>query len=198
MSHLMQPDIWSIVTAANIIYTNLNFLSDATRAVARESLVQGSRFCMNLTASTWLLQPAYKSLLVDLLPMVDVLFGNEKEAITWASTEGWDTTDVAFIALRLSLVPCQKGRKRTVVITQGPEDTIVAVNGHVSTHRTLPIETKCIVDTTGAGDSYAGGFLAALWKGLSLDDCCKAGAYAAFTIIQHRGCTFAPAPLYTW
>lgn len=198
LQHLMQPEIWHMVSSARIIYTNLNFLPDAIRAVARESSTRGTWFCINLTAPFWLQQQSYKSLLADLLPIVDVLFGNEKEAITWATTEGWDTADIVFIALRLSLVPSMKSRKRIVVITQGSENTIVGLNGHISIYPIVPLESELVVDTTGAGDSYAGGFLAALWKGRDLSDCCKAGAYAASVIIQHRGCTFGSAQPYAW
>ena len=50
--------------------------------------------------------------------MVDFLFCNETEAATFAETEGWETTDLKFIATRLSLVPMAKPGQRTVVITQ--------------------------------------------------------------------------------
>merc|ERR1719265_951308 len=105
-------------------------------------------------------------------------------------------TDVAFIATRLSLIPTTKSRPRTVVITQGCDPTIVAINGHVSLHPILALPKEKLVDTNGAGDSYVGGFLAALSKGLPIDACCKAGAYAASVIVQHSGCTFPATPDY--
>merc|ERR1711972_1252630 len=120
------------------------------------------------------------------------------EAQTWAETEGWETTDVAFIATRLSLIPSAKSRKRTVVITQGADPTIVAINGHVTAHPILALAKEKLIDTNGAGDAYVGGFLAGLSKGLSMDACCKAGAYAASVIVQHSGCTYPEKPVFSF
>lgn len=45
--------------------------------------------------------PPFKKTLMDALPYVDFLFGNETEARTFAETENWDTTDVGEIARRV-------------------------------------------------------------------------------------------------
>merc|ERR1712193_242168 len=111
-----------------------------------------------------------------------------------ADSEGWDTKDVAFIATRLSLIPSAKSRKRTVVITQGADPTIVAINGQVKQYPILALPKEKLVDTNGAGDAYVGGFLAALSKDLPVADCCKAGAYAASVIVQNSGCTYPATP----
>ena len=44
--------------------------------------------------------PPFKKTLMDAMPYVDFLFGNETEARAFAKTEGWDTEDVAEIALK--------------------------------------------------------------------------------------------------
>jgi sugar/nucleoside kinase (ribokinase family) len=49
--------------------------------------------------------PPFKKTLMDALPYVDFLFGNENEAATFADTENWGTSDIAEIALRVS--PCK-------------------------------------------------------------------------------------------
>merc|ERR550537_818659 len=113
-----------------------------------------------------------------------------------ANVEGWDTTDLKFIATRLSLVRSDKSRKRTVVVTQGVNPTIVAINGHVTEYPVVALPKESLVDTNGAGDAYVGGFLAALSKGLDMAQCTRAGAYAASVIVQHSGCTFPAAPDY--
>merc|ERR1712194_564334 len=61
-----------------------------------------------------------------------------------------------FIATRLSLIPSVKGRKRTVVITNGADDTIVCVNGTCTKHPIVKLAKEKLVDTNGAGDSYVG------------------------------------------
>merc|ERR1719482_890296 len=134
--------------------------------------------------------PPFKAVLDETMPYVDFLFGNETEAQTWADVSGWDCSDIEFIATRLSLIPTAKSRKRTVVITQGKDPTIVAINGHVQTFAITPLDPAKIVDTNGAGDVYVGGFLAALSKGQDIAQCCKAGSYSAGVIVQHDGTQF--------
>merc|ERR1719440_2315337 len=132
------------------------------------------------------------------MPYIDFLFGNETEAKTWAETEGWETDDVAFIATRLSLIPSKKSTKRTVVITQGCDPTIVAVNGQVKEYPVIVLPKEKLVDTNGAGDSYVGGFLAGLCMGKPIAECCKGGAYAASVIVQQSGCQFPGKPEFTF
>lgn len=50
--------------------------------------------------------PPFKKTLMDAMPYVDFLFGNETEARAFAKSEGWETEDVAEIALKVcSLLP---------------------------------------------------------------------------------------------
>jgi len=152
--------------------------------------------------------PPFHAVIVELLPKVDFLFGNETEAQAWAESEGWETKDVAFIATRLSLIPSDeskkrkrsdesKKRKRTVVITQGADPTIVAVNGHVKSYPIIALPKEKLIDTNGAGDSFVGGFLAALSLGKDIEACCKAGSYAASIVVQNSGCTYPEKPDYS-
>merc|ERR1712226_1304801 len=133
--------------------------------------------------------PPFRACLEKTLPNCDFLFGNETEALAYAEAVGWETTNVEFIATRLSLVPMHvkggQSRKRTVVITQGCEPTVVAVNGKVTLHAINKLDSAKIVDTNGAGDAFVGGFLAALSKGKDVAECCKAGNHSASIIIQH-------------
>ena len=46
--------------------------------------------------------PPFKATLLEALPYVDFLFGNETEAATFAETEGWETKDVSEIALKVN------------------------------------------------------------------------------------------------
>lgn len=47
--------------------------------------------------------PPFKKTLMNALPYVDFLFGNENEAATFAESENWGTSDIAEIALRVRL-----------------------------------------------------------------------------------------------
>merc|ERR1719160_1151159 len=128
-------------------------------------LKRNGLYCLNLSAPFIMQVPPFKAVVSELLPYVDFLFGNETEFQTWADVEGWETKDLQFVATRLSLVPSVKGRKRTVVCTQGTEPTIVCINGICTKYPVVPLAPEKVVDTNGAGDAYVGGFLAALAKG---------------------------------
>jgi len=198
-SHCEAPENWKVVEGAKIVYSAGFFATVSPQAIklaSQQKAKDGGIYCMNLSAPFLMQVPPFKAVFVETMPYVDFLFGNETEALTWAETEGWDTTDIEFIALRLSLIPSAKSQKRTVVITQGADDTVVAINGHVNKYPVIVLPREKLVDTNGAGDSYVGGFLAGLSKGLPIDTCCKAGAYAASVIVQQSGCTFPAKPDY--
>lgn len=58
----------------------------------------------------------------------------------------------------------------------------------------LDIDQNDIVDTNGAGDAFVGGFLSALVQEQMLEECIRAGHYAAHVIIRRVGCTFPEKP----
>jgi adenosine kinase len=88
-------------------------------------------------------------------------------------------------------------RPRTVVFTQGSKSTIVAQNGIVTEYSVTQITAAQLVDTNGAGDAFVGGFLAQLSGGKAIEECVKAGHWAAGVVIQRSGCTFPAKCEYT-
>merc|ERR1711904_360743 len=175
VEHLKAPENWKILEAAKIVYSAGFFITvspDSMRAACAEAAKSNKTYCVNLSAPFLMMVPPFKALFVELMPTVDFLFGNETEAQTWADSEGWDTKDVAFIATRLSLIPSVKDKKRTVVITQGCDPTIVAIGGHVKEYPIIALPKEKLIDTNGAGDAFVGGFLAALSKDKSIEECC--------------------------
>mmetsp|Transcript_29809 Transcript_29809/g.85553 ORF Transcript_29809/g.85553 Transcript_29809/m.85553 type:complete len:342 (-) Transcript_29809:28-1053(-) len=198
--HLQAPEHWKILTEAKIIYSAGFFITvspESIKLASEEAMKTGALYCMNLSAEFICQVPPFRKVLNETLPLVDILFGNETEAAAFAGgEEGWDPKDIVDVAKRLSLIPTNKKQPRTVVITQGKDPTLVAVNGEVTEHPIIPLPKEQLVDTNGAGDSYVGGFLAGLSKGLPLDKCCKAGAHAASIIVQHSGCTYPEKPGY--
>ena len=58
-------------------------------------------------------------------------------------------------------IDCKNG-ERVVVITSGPRPTVIATRHFCRTVNVLPIDQELIIDTTGAGDAFCGGFLASL------------------------------------
>jgi adenosine kinase len=105
---------------------------------------------------------------------VQILFANEHELLSLYQTADFDTA-LGLLRGENLLAAVTRSEKGCVVI-QG--ETSVAVPA-------FPIEN--LVDTTGAGDLFAAGFLAGLTKNKDLATCAKLGALAAAEIIQHIG-----------
>ena len=105
---------------------------------------------------------------------IDILFANEAEIVMLAGEAEFDAA-VAAIAPK---VP-------TLVVTRS-EHGAVAVRGEERAQVAAePIER--LVDTTGAGDLFAAGFLAGEARGLPLEQSLKLGAICAAEVIQHYG-----------
>ncbi len=63
----------------------------------------------------------------------------------------------------------------------------------------ITLEREKLVDTNGAGDAFVGGFLSQLVAGKDVQECCRAGNFAAHVVIQRSGCTFPEKPTgFTW
>jgi sugar/nucleoside kinase (ribokinase family) len=105
---------------------------------------------------------------------VDLLFMNDHEAL--------QLTEERELGKALDLL---SAKVRTLVITRG-------ANGALGVEKGEKIEIPAahvaeVVDTTGAGDLFAAGFLAARCRGRGLRSCLEAGAVAAAEIISHYG-----------
>ena len=106
--------------------------------------------------------------------VVDILFANEDEAKLLAGTTDLNGA-TAMLATKVS----------TLIVTRGPAGAIAIENGQHVAINAAPV-TK-IVDTTGAGDLFAAGFLAARCRSHALQRCLEAGAQAAAEVISHFG-----------
>lgn len=195
-SHLEVPANWALVEKAHYFYVAgfpLTVCPDAMLMVAQYAAANDKMFSMNLSAP--FLCSFFKEPMSKLLPYVDILFGNEGEAMAFSESFGLGLTDVEQIALRIARFPKENGKRgRIVVITQGAEPTIIVREGQVLLFPVIPIDPKDIVDTNGAGDAFVGGFLSQLVQGGSVEDCLRAANYAANFIIQRLGCSLPDKP----
>lgn len=71
---------------------------------------------------------------------------------------------------------------------------MVARDGRVVVYPVNKLSSSLLVDTNGAGDAFVGGFLAGLATESSIDECVRAGHYAARVVIQNSGCVFPAQP----
>lgn len=114
-----------------------------------------------------------------------------QEAEAFATAFNIDSTDLQQIALKISTMPKLTARPRVVVLTQGCEPVILVENGEITLIPVAVLTREQIVDTNGAGDAFAGGFLSQLVQNKPYETCVKCGIYTATHVIQHSGCTFS-------
>ncbi len=106
--------------------------------------------------------------------VLDILFVNESELATLTG-EGDFEAGIAAIA----------GKVPVLVATKGPAGAVAIAHGERAEVAAEPVET--VVDTTGAGDQFAAGFLSGFVKDEPLERCLKRGAVAAAEVISHYG-----------
>jgi sugar/nucleoside kinase (ribokinase family) len=105
---------------------------------------------------------------------VDILFANEIEVCSL-----YETGDFAVAARAASEA------SEIAVLTRSAQGSLIAAQGR--SHEIPPAPVARVVDTTGAGDLYASGFLYGLTRGRALEICGRLGSLAAAEIISHIG-----------
>jgi sugar/nucleoside kinase (ribokinase family) len=105
---------------------------------------------------------------------IDILFANEEEIIALYEADGFDQ------ALQLL-----RGRCEMAALTRGADGSVVLAGDDV-----IEVAAEAgarVVDTTGAGDLFAGGFLYGLTHGQDPLGCGRIGGIAAAEVISHFG-----------
>ncbi len=105
---------------------------------------------------------------------VDILFANEDEIKSLSRSDDFDQ------ALQHA-----RGHCEVVALTRGDKGSVVLSGDEIHVIDAAPVEQ--VVDTTGAGDLYASGFLYGLTHGFDLARCGRLGGAAAADVIGHFG-----------
>jgi len=111
---------------------------------------------------------------------VDILFANIGELQSLYQT---DDAEVALKALRDERDA--RGKHLLGLVTRSAEGALVVKGGEIRAVEASPVRE--VVDTTGAGDLFAAGFLAGHARGLDNAASARLGALAAAEVIQHIG-----------
>ena len=106
--------------------------------------------------------------------LIDILFSNEDEIRALTELGDFEAA-VAAVAPKVAVLVCTRGEKGAIAIVDGVRSETLAA----------PVDR--IVDTTGAGDLFAAGFLTGYVDGLPVEDSLKLGAIAAAEVISHYG-----------
>lgn len=124
--------------------------------------------------------------LAEVLPKIDMIIGNEPEAMALAAEGGADT---AFAALS-QLCP-------TVVVTLGGNGALIKHNEH---RLHVPAHTGQInvIDTTGAGDAFTGVLLAGLSLGYPMERAARGAARLAAAVVAQSGARLPADAAQLW
>jgi sugar/nucleoside kinase (ribokinase family) len=105
---------------------------------------------------------------------IDILFANEVELCSLYETEDFDQA-AAQVRGHCEIAALTRSEKGSVIVTRE------------ETHRVAAAPVAKVVDTTGAGDLYASGFLYGLTRGRGLEICGALGSLCAAEVISHFG-----------
>jgi sugar/nucleoside kinase (ribokinase family) len=179
-----------------LLYSSAFFLdvghSDLIQPAMSLAAERGWHFALNLgsTTMTERLDRAVRD--------SSVVLGNAEEWLAYAAYLGWSTDlSLSMIASRMVSLAGGYTTERLVVITQGSAPTLVGSGGVVSS---FAVSSRLVVDDTGAGDAFAGGFLHALCCSKPIAECVRAGHFAAAHVVQccHLGDLSVPPNDFSW
>jgi len=113
-----------------------------------------------------------KILFTEVLNNVDIVFVNEKEALEFTSLEDEEA------ALELAK------KVKIAIVKVGEKGSFICSNGEITK---VGIVQAQAIDTTGAGDSYAAGFLYGYCNDWSLEESGRLGALLAAKVVEQKG-----------
>lgn len=166
------------VAGAAITYLEGYLFDPPPARAAFEKAAAAARAAGRLTAITlsdvFVVDRWRDELLAFLDGRVDVVFANENELKALFRTDDFDE---GLARLR--------GLVTVAAVTRSEQGSVAARGDEVVSVPAYPVER--VLDTTGAGDQYAAGFLFGLARGLPLETCARLGSLAAAEVIQHYG-----------
>ena len=193
-AHQIQAAVFSHASA--LLYSSAFFLDvgmdDLIQPTMARAAALGWHFALNLgsTAITERVDRAVRD--------ASVVFGNEAEWRAYAGYLGWSSNlSLAKMASGIASLDGGCTTNRIIVITQGASPTLVHSDGAVFS---FAVPQRQVVDDTGAGDAFAGGFLHALCRWKPIVECVRAGHFAAAHVVQchHLGDLKTPTDGFAW
>ncbi|MDP3369406.1 MAG: adenosine kinase [Brevundimonas sp.] len=169
-----------LIGASAIVYLE-GYLFDpaparaAFEAAAAAAHAAGRKVAITLS-DTFVVARWRAELLAFIEASADIVLANEGELAALFETEDFDAA-----AAHLGRIV------QTAAVTRGAAGSVVFGNSGSERVEVAPVAVEKVVDTTGAGDQYAAGFLLGLARGLSLEDAGKLGSLAAAEVIAHWG-----------
>ncbi len=177
-SNLLGPDDVDpavVADSALVFLEGYLFNSDTAREAFRKAagLAHQAGREVALTLSDTFVVEGHRAELLAFLGEVDVLFANEAELCALFECD----FDAAVERLRT--------RVRAAGVTRGENGSVAVTAGEAEAVAAQPVAR--VIDTTGAGDQYAAGFLYGRTHGRAPRDCARLGHIAAAEVIAHYG-----------
>ncbi len=178
-AHLEPGDIDPYtISRARIVYLE-GYLWDpapAKQAFLRAARIAHEARCrVALSLSDLFCVDRHRSSFQDLvLNHIDILFANEAEIVALYQAATFDEA-----------VACIKGKCEIAALTRGPKGSVIVSGDEVYEVAAEPVEQ--VVDTTGAGDLYAAGFLYGLTHDQGIVASARIGGITAGEVIAHVG-----------
>ena len=216
-SHLTSTAVAPFIDEARIFYVEGYFLTHGKESVLELSKKASEKEkvpCSEKNSLSWSLYRPFLQIFVlnlsapfivqffnnelrSILPFVDYIIGNEAEAEAWAIANDLpDTKDLRATAKDLvAQLKSNSTRESGVIFTQGADPTIAVSSNrpdYVKEYTVNALKHEDIVDTNGAGDAFAGGFIGALAVGKELDEAIKVGHTLGAMCVTQVG------PQYKW
>jgi len=165
------------IAGSEILYIE-GYLWDAPEAKAASlkaiEIAKGAGTKIAFTLSDPFLMGRYRNEFLELLQHLDILFANEDEAKALFEVEDFDDVLQAF-----------KPMNKIAALTRSEKGCVIARGAEVHVVDAAPVAR--VIDTTGAGDQFAAGFMYGLTHSKGLADCGRLGALAAAEVISHYG-----------
>lgn len=168
-----------VIERARILYLEGYMWDPAEpRAVMRDAIrrARAAGNTVAMTLSVNFIIELHRSDLQGLIDngLIDILFVNDEEVRCLTQDEDLETA-IATVAPKVPLLIVTMGAKGAAAFRGGERFTVAAE----------PVDK--VVDTTGAGDLFAAGFLAGHSEGRDVETCLRMGAVAAAEVISHYG-----------
>lgn len=175
--HINEEANFKIVQNADFYYISGFFLTVSPPSIMTVAKIARERkkpLLMNLSAP--FISQFFKDPLMAVMPYIDVLFGNESEAVMFAKEQNFGTENLKEIGQKLTKF---HSNNRVVILTQGHDPVLLFEGDSIREFPVVELSGSEIVDTNGAGDAFVGGFLAQLIQRKPYEDCIRCGISAA-------------------
>ena len=168
----------AVIEGASIVYLE-GYLFDppqARQAFAKAAgLARAAGRMISLTLSdSFVVERHRAGLLAFIEAEVDLLFANEAEITSLFETSDFDAATRAV-----------RGLCKIAAVTRSEQGSVVLTADEAHAVPACPVAN--LIDTTGAGDQYAAGFMFGLARGRPLPECARLGSLAASEVISHYG-----------